>query len=125
MTLFVDCDDTLVRWLDAYDQPLSGQNPYGGGSQRFSFNEPLIDAIKAALDDDPELQVVVWSGGGAQYALHWARSVFSGSSYESRVGAYSKDTRLPVEGDLCVDDQDLKVACPCVTAELYVSLSGR
>ena len=29
MRLYVDCDDTLVLWLDGDDKVLGGPNPYG------------------------------------------------------------------------------------------------
>ena len=114
--LFVDCDDTLVIWLDGDDQPLEGQNPYGGGSQTWKFNDDLIRAIEERHGG----YIVVWSGGGEDYARRWL----------DRLGwteaeAISKDISLPEPGDLCIDDQPIKVACPVMTWQEFVAEGGR
>ncbi len=110
-TLWLDCDDTLVIWLDEDGQPLEGQNPYGGGSQRWKWNEELIRAIDWVSDWD----LAIWSGGGAQYAARW-RDLLRWDLAD----AYSKDTRLPQPNDLCVDDMPLKVACEVMTWQEFV-----
>ncbi len=114
--LFVDCDDTLIIWLDEHDQPLEGQNPYGGGSQRWEFNDELVRAIEDAQGGEfIGAEVVVWSGGGADYAGRWRDRIWGFAS------AASKDLRLPGPDDLCIDDQPIKVACPVMTWQEFVT----
>lgn len=119
--LFVDCDDTLVIWLDEYDQPKDGQNPYGGGSQRWRANVPLIEAITRWMDEDKHLEVIVWSGGGHDYARVWRDRLFH-ASYTRRMHALAKDIRLPRDNDICIDDQDLNVPCALHTADEFIEL---
>ena len=111
--LFVDCDDTLIIWLNEHDQPLEGQNPYGGGSQRWKFNDELV---KAVLSVSLKWQVVVWSGGGSDYAGDWRDRIDW-----PLANVASKDIRLPEPDDLCIDDQPIKVACPVLTWQEFVA----
>lgn len=114
MRVFVDCDDTLILWLDEEGQPLEGQNPYGGGSQKWKWNEPLAQALERFIVANGGA-AVVWSGGGMQYAQRWADL----RGWDD-VAALSKDTRIPQPDDLCIDDMPIQVACPVMTWQEFV-----
>lgn len=97
--LFVDCDDTLILYLDPdgnVDE--SGPHPYGAGADKYIHNERLIAGIRRwrERNDGP---VVIWSGGGGDYAAAFA--VETGVVCDS---ALAKDSSVPRDGDLCVDD---------------------
>ncbi len=117
--LFVDCDDTLVLWFNGDEHTegvlLPGPNPYGGGAERWKPNLLLIEALDAWREANPHHQIIIWSGGGTDYAESWRRRL-----YPDADGAISKDTRLPFSSDLCIDDQLLKVACPAMTWQEFV-----
>lgn len=112
--LFVDCDDTLVKWLKTDGQPLEGQNQYGGGSDRWEWNTELVRAIEAHFD---LADVVVWSGGGARYAHHWAQRL----GWDDRVTSMPKNISVPLYGEICVDDAPLKVLARLVTPEQFIA----
>lgn len=117
MRLFVDCDDTLVFWLGKDGQPLEGQNPYGGGSERWEANDQLLEALEGWGEAVPGGSgIIVWSGGGEQYAERWARLL----RHVRGVTSMSKDIRLPTADDLCIDDMPIKVSCPVMTWEEFV-----
>lgn len=118
--LFVDCDDTLVLWLNdgkVTAGPLlpEGPHPYGAGADRWLPNEVLIEAIRARQKAEPRT-LVIWTGGGTDYARTWADRLMP-NEYDA---ALSKDTRLPLPGDLCIDDMPLKVACDVLTWQQFV-----
>ena len=117
--LFVDCDDTLVTWLDEFDMPLTGQNPYGGGSQRWRFNEGVVSSVNRWIRENPVGAVVIWSGGGADYARTWRDRAFPSGP----VGFASKDTRVPAIGDLVVDDQPIKTRGTYLSVEQFTESS--
>ena len=129
--LFVDCDDTLVLWLNEDGQPLEGQNPYGGGSDKYELNQALIDAVVDFLDTNLDWELVVWSGGGSQYAKVWADRCFPFKTLYDEdargvrgwlLSAHvrTKDIALPTADDTCVDDQVLGVAGSCLTWQAFV-----
>jgi hypothetical protein len=116
MRLYVDCDDTLVLWLDGDGDVADGPNPYGTGPDRWKPNEGLIIALENWRMRHPEIdEIVLWTGGGTDYAQLWLRRV-----YPAADDAISKDTRIPRPDDLCVDDMPIKVACPVVTWQQFV-----
>lgn len=78
--LWVDVDGTLI---DGEDRP----------------NYALILAINK-LVRSTNTELVVWSGGGAQYAEVWAHRLFPWTPF--RVA--SKDPWLPQPADLIIDD---------------------
>lgn len=103
--LFIDCDDTLVIWDDKTIQRKGPFNEYT--STDWSFNQRLIDWM---LEKETELgPVIIWSGGGRQYAELWL------SRLERHVGrslsftARAKDINLIRDGDIVVDDMPLIV----------------
>lgn len=125
MALFIDCDDTLVTWLDEYNMPLEGQNPHGGGNQNWRFNPDLVKTIMAWVEADPKLQVVIWSGGGADYARDWLERLFAWSEDGPPANFFSmwKNVKLPREYDVVVDDMpDLVVAGTLYTPQEFIEL---
>lgn len=103
MILFVDCDDTLILWNDSARQMNQDHTLWMG--DKYKPNQPLINAIRKWRGENERDVVVVWSGGGASYAKHWAE-LFLPNDYEV---AMSKDITLPTEFDVCVDDMQIKV----------------
>lgn len=93
-TLFIDVDDTLVTWLGEYDEP----HPYGFGAERWRPNQSVIALAKAwrCLG----WPVVVWSGGGADYAQMWARRLLDGVFTHT----FAKFNALYMQGDVFIDD---------------------
>lgn len=71
-------------------------------------NTDLVKAVEYFLIDVRPWEVVVWSGGGDWYALKWLREIWP--EKEGEYYAISKDPRIPVAGDICVDDATLKLA---------------
>lgn len=68
--LFVDCDDTLVFYQDGSTSP----HPYGTYmGTPFVVNAQLVEGIREFRRDDPWAVIVIWSGGGKEYAEMWAR----------------------------------------------------
>ncbi len=121
--LFVDCDDTLVLWLDDEGDVADGPNPYGNGHEHWKPNEELVIALENWRMRHPTIdEIILWSGGGTDWARSWLRRI-----YPAADGAISKDPRIPRSDDLCVDDDDTllrKVACPLVTWQQFVKEWG-
>ncbi len=109
--LFIDCDDTLVLWLDERGMPLKGENPMGVNSHDGNWkpNTRLILEIEKWVEINPHLEVIVWSGGGDFYAGGWGQRLLHHIEHV----AYAKDTRVPMVNDIAIDDMDaLKLRCP-------------
>ena len=102
MRYFIDCDDTLVLYKDDGEA-----HPYGiYDGVAYEFNWPLVDGIRELLDDDPLADIVIWSGGGRQYAEMWGEKL----GFTSQVAFLTKDRTtfgLIREGDIVIDDQPL------------------
>ena len=104
MIIYVDCDDTLVLWDDEeVDGIMLRSSPYP--------NTALIEAVDTLIAQTGAL-VVVWSGGGKEYAQDWA------DKYVPHWNAAAMDKheciRLPDIGDICIDDMEIGVR-----ADLY------
>ncbi len=104
--LFIDCDDTLVLY-DAVDgEPF---HPFGfARGEPYRVNAPLAESVRAFARDNPCSMVVVWSGGGAQYA----RTVADMALHGVDVTAMTKDRDafdLVRAGDIVVDDMAASV----------------
>ena len=101
--LFVDVDDTLVL----YD--LDAPNPYGiYYGTPYTINEPLLEGIKQFQLDNPNELIVIWSGGGKEYARMWGEDKLGleGMIYLLK----DKDSFWLVNpGDIVIDDQPLKI----------------
>lgn len=94
--LFVDCDDTLVLWEAEHlnqDRTLWVRDKY-------ELNMALIGDINCFLQHHEDYQLVVWSGGGVDYASIWAARCH----FSPRAVILPKDMRTPTDQDICVDD---------------------
>lgn len=99
--LMVDVDDTLVRW-EKDGEVMAGPNPYGGGSSGWKAHNALLDFITNW--DGP---VVIWSGGGADYARLWAERLMIRYNF-----ACAKDPRKYPDGAVVIDDMDYVLDMP-------------
>jgi hypothetical protein len=104
--LFLDCDDTLIRYQDtSNDTHHYGVLLHG---TPWSPNEDLLARVREFAATYPTALVVIWSGGGAEYAEQCARMLQLddiGASY------FIKDRStmfLVREGDIVIDDQPLR-----------------
>lgn len=103
--LFVDCDDTLIQWLDEWDNPIEGQNPYGGGSQKWQFNDAILGVILTFEIQDYD--ITIWSGGGERYAQSWINHIERrlGRPLNWRAMGKSMETiRISSAEDVAIDD---------------------
>lgn len=85
--IYIDCDDTLYHCKD-------------DGSWEFDSN--ILEIIR----HNP---VVIWSGGGKDYASMWLNRVENYLGYKLDACASAKVVTLPVVGDVCIDDQPISV----------------
>ena len=100
--LFVDVDDTLVLYNKA------GPNPYGVyEGTPYSINEPLLEGIKQFAKDNPDELIVIWSGGGKQYALRWAENLHIAHLVTFMDKGWPTIKELVRSGDIVVDDMDV------------------
>ncbi len=77
--------------------------------ETYKINEPLVASIKAWAYDNPCSLVVIWSGGGAQYARAIADVALPGVDVVTMI----KDKTtfyMARSGDIVVDDMDIDVA---------------
>ena len=95
MTAFIDVDDTLVIFGN------SSPHPYGViMGDAFEPNHKLIERIKKFNGD-----IVVWSGGGSDYARKVAKMVLpEGIRYIVRTKGATSLSEF-ASGDIIVDDQ--------------------
>lgn len=92
MKLYIDIDDTLVTWLaEDMDTP----HPYGYGAEGWRANED-VRAFAYAWDGD----LVIWSGGGRDYAETWARRLLPDLKWT----AFAKFNAIPGPDDVFIDD---------------------
>jgi hypothetical protein len=99
--LFIDVDDTLV----IYPDHLPGPNPAGlrtGLSHR--ANAALVNAIHVWQATNVTGQVVVWSGGGEEYARD-AANMFIPDVQAWHFTKAGQNLMLPAAGDTVVDDE--------------------
>lgn len=90
-TLYVDVDDTLVKWADALEGRLVTD---------WEPNEAVIAYAKAWTG-----KVVVWSSGGSNYAEMWARRLLPETFDE----ALAKYPAIMADGDVALDDMPFDV----------------
>jgi hypothetical protein len=102
--LFVDCDDTLLLFDDGAEA-----HPYGfWKGDKYRINVPLVDYVTQFRKDNPCALVVIWSGGGREYAEEVKRAVFG--DFDAVTMVKDRTTfHMVREWDLVVDDQDLGV----------------
>src|SRR6476646_10558213 len=98
-TLFIDCRDTLITGKRLFN---------ARGEEAWQPNWDVVAAAERwqhqGLGD-----VVVWSEKGADDAQVWARRVMP----QLRMVFRTKDLRLPVAGDVSIDDERLAVLGVC------------
>lgn len=90
-TLYIDIDDTLVTWLSEEDGP----HPYGAGAKEWRVNQGVL-----GLAERWEGPIVVWSGGGKDYAEMWGNRLLHHLNWT----ASAKFNPGVEEGDLFIDD---------------------
>jgi len=101
--LYLDVDDTIIRWLDDDHREVDGVNPYGAGRDMWRPDYELLSFVwdaRASFE-----HVYIWSGGGALYAYEWRSRVAPWTD-----DAFAKDVGRPRRGDICVDDQYASLA---------------
>lgn len=109
--LFIDCDDTLVKYQDSSNQT---QHPYGYYmGTPWNPNEPLIDAIRQFRKDNPHSLIVVWSGGGREYAQLWIDRLLPGLGIVGLGKSREVAETMIRAQDIVVDDV---VDFPCVAS---------
>ena len=120
--LFIDVDDTLVLYLDGGDGP----HPLGlRNGLEFQGNFPLIEAIQEWMVRNPDGQLIVWSGGGSEYAREAADRFVPGlATWCFNKGG--QNLQLPSDGDTLVDDSPTalglrKLDVPVLLPDQFVS----
>ncbi len=100
-TLYIDCDDTLVKW---FDHSLGSRLSREEGVS-WSVNKEVVAAAErwhaAGLG-----QIVVWSGGGRSYAEQWGHELLSHLPHV----ALFKDPRIVKADDVVIDDAKFSMA---------------
>lgn len=113
--LFVDCDDTLVL----FDGEAGEIHPYS--FWRYDScrpNESLIAFIKKFAKEHPNALIVIWSGGGKDYAQAVANELLP----DVEVAATIKDKTtfgLVRENDIVVDDQPIDVEAVVISPKTF------
>ena len=105
--IYLDCDDTLA--LYCYFDCGHDEHPFGALSMPWYPNEPLIAGVKAFRATNPDALIVVWSGGGKDYARTFAERLLPGI-YDTTMDKWGDALKLPRPGDIVVDD------CVIITA---------
>ena len=68
--LFVDVDDTLVTWLGGQEP-----HPYGHGAETWEVNDNVLYYMERWKSANPTGVIIIWSGGGADYATTWGNRI--------------------------------------------------
>ena len=101
MRIFVDCDDTLLLYNKEAEK-----NPYGYWSGvPYQINKKLIDALIETSHWSEMPKIIIWSGGGEQYAKEILKTLNL-----PQYLCLSKDRttfHLIQEGDIVIDDDNL------------------
>jgi hypothetical protein len=95
--LFVDVDDTLVRWAPETRGVI---HPYGRGAEDWEPNCDVIYLMRVLKDAG--YHITVWSGGGEDWAEKWANKLVP-LLYDKAEGKYP---RIPESSDIYIDDLD-------------------
>ena len=100
--LYVDCDDTLALYGNE-----AGENPLGVElGYPWRPNEPLIDAINDFVAKYPRTTVIIWSGGGRDYAEEFRQRLLP----DINASAAEKDDSV-LDADCIVIDDCFFPAC--------------
>ena len=105
--LFVDVDDTLVKWGSASGSKLIN------GAEDWKPNCNVVRLMQELKVDGYE--IIVWSAGGDNYALMWADRLVP-NLYDR---AMAKFALIPLEGDLFIDDIDYVDSYPWVRLAIH------
>jgi hypothetical protein len=107
MNLWVDVDDTLVIYDDDGKMTHPAGIHYGTA---WKVNEPLLAGIRAFRMIYPDAMIVLWSGGGVDYARTWRDRLLADVDAHA-FGKNPQIASLIKEDDIVVDDYvDFK--CP-------------
>lgn len=124
MRLFVDCDDTLL--LFGYpDADPDSATPYGFWRDvPYTINQPLVAFMRAFREKHEDALIVIWSGGGEQYAYAVMRAVGLGEDdpeFIDPIPMIKDRTTFPLVGedDIVVDDQPIKVAATVAPPDFF------
>lgn len=104
MRLFVDCDDTLILYSR------TGINPHGVlFGTPYVVNDGLVAFVRRIAAANPDALIVIWSGGGGQYAEVVAK--IAGLDDIAATYMVKDHTTYPLvrAEDIVFDDQDIKV----------------
>lgn len=94
-TVFVDVDDTLVLYKGG------STHPYGViNGEAYEPNTDLIERLKNFTG-----RIIVWSGGGKDYARQVARLLLLPEGIRCQAGSKFEDFNQIKPGDIVVDDQ--------------------
>ena len=113
-TLFVDCDDTLVVWHDSDIKKKGSFNEFI--SSDWHFNENIVKVIETWAASDG---VVIWSGGGVDYAALWRNRFERHIGRNTEIFASTKEVRLPLLGDIVIDDMPIRTCGDFIDASLF------
>lgn len=110
--LFVDCDSTLLLYDDE-GSPTAHHYGFWRGDA-FHINEPLVAFMRRFREKHEDALIVIWSGGGANYAHEVMIRVGLGEGDDDFIDPIPmiKDRTtfyLVREGDIVVDDQAIEV----------------
>ena len=92
MRVFVDVDDTLVKWASATGSVLIN------GAEDWEPNCDVINLVRALKAEN--YKVIVWSAGGENYANMWAQRLMPLITDAT----YAKFPVIPEAGDVFIDD---------------------
>lgn len=100
--IYVDVDDTLVLWqegLSPNPEAVPRETYFG---DPWVLNTRLIEGLKAAAKQE---FIVVWSGGGMQYAEMWVDRL----GLRNLVMVAEKNFKVVEPGDIVIDDMPVTV----------------
>ncbi len=102
--LFIDVDDTLILYNSD-----SKINPYGfWNGDPFEPNFGLINAIGEYREAFPDAMIVIWSGGGRDYARAAADHLFPDNDFAYMEKGWDSFP-LVRDTDIVVDDADFSL----------------
>lgn len=120
MRLFVDIDDTLIIYYDTGDDEEA--HPYGAiHGESYHINQTLKNFIFAFREKYEDALIVIWSGGGDQYAAQVAEEAGLGEVNAMYLTKDRETFYLVREGDIVVDDQPIKVAATVTPPDFFDS----
>lgn len=116
MILFVDCDSTLVLWNEKQVDGIWMRDTY-------CFNQRLVDAINNFRQTNDCEGVIVWSGGGQNYAEGWCRKLDKLDA-AFHLGKLLGKFDPTSSGDLLIDDEPLVARGAVISWQDFVEVYG-